>query len=174
MTPTTKICHKCKRDLPITDFYKAKNSKDGLAPSCKDCQWGSPLGTRTSKIGAPENTEPKKTIPGTYAKAMKRAAKVEALAPNQTANAHGSIPTEEPPENVQTDDTKIFRGKDLAFWEDETRSIKFPRAVTVISVNYGAGTAMVEYFKDPTALRITEQKLVKIDQLRRRKYGYQD
>ena len=45
---TTKTCHKCKRILPLEDFYRAKSSKDGYAPSCKDCQWGSPLGTRTS------------------------------------------------------------------------------------------------------------------------------
>jgi hypothetical protein len=66
---TTKTCHKCKRNLPLEDFYKSSSSKDGYAPSCKDCQWGSPLGTRTSRVGDVE-------VP--------------------KANVNGLIPTEEP------------------------------------------------------------------------------
>ena len=39
MTPKTKICTKCKKELPATTeyFYYAKKSKDGLRSWCKDC-----------------------------------------------------------------------------------------------------------------------------------------
>lgn len=33
----TKICSKCKRELPIEMFTKAKWSSDGLYVHCKDC-----------------------------------------------------------------------------------------------------------------------------------------
>lgn len=33
----TKICNKCNRELPISEFNKNKNSKDGLANICKEC-----------------------------------------------------------------------------------------------------------------------------------------
>jgi len=84
---TTKTCHKCKRILPLEDFYKSKSSKDGYAPSCKDCQWGTPLGTKTSNGDAAHDVVIKKVEP----KARK-----EVLVPQSTLNAHGLIPTEEP------------------------------------------------------------------------------
>ena len=34
----TKVCSKCKRELPITEFNKHRRSKDGLQCSCKQCQ----------------------------------------------------------------------------------------------------------------------------------------
>lgn len=34
----TKVCSKCKRKLPITEFYKNKSQKDGLHCCCKDCK----------------------------------------------------------------------------------------------------------------------------------------
>lgn len=34
----TKVCSKCKRELPITEFSKHRRSKDGLQCSCKQCQ----------------------------------------------------------------------------------------------------------------------------------------
>jgi hypothetical protein len=37
---TTKKCHACGVEKPVTDFYKSSSSKDGYAPSCKDCQNG--------------------------------------------------------------------------------------------------------------------------------------
>ena len=33
----TKICSKCKRELPLSNFYKSKNSKDGYQNQCKEC-----------------------------------------------------------------------------------------------------------------------------------------
>lgn len=33
----TKICKKCGRELPISEFSKCKSRKDGLQPYCKEC-----------------------------------------------------------------------------------------------------------------------------------------
>lgn len=33
----TKICSKCGRELPLTEFYKNKAKKDGLQHMCKEC-----------------------------------------------------------------------------------------------------------------------------------------
>lgn len=33
----TKICTKCGRELPFSEFSKGKTSKDGLYPYCKEC-----------------------------------------------------------------------------------------------------------------------------------------
>lgn len=33
----TKICSKCGRELPLTEYYKRKSSKDGLYNYCKEC-----------------------------------------------------------------------------------------------------------------------------------------
>lgn len=34
----TKICKKCGRELPVTEFFAHKSTKDGLQPVCKECQ----------------------------------------------------------------------------------------------------------------------------------------
>ena len=34
----TKICSKCGRELPLSEFNKCKRSKDGLQWACKECQ----------------------------------------------------------------------------------------------------------------------------------------
>ena len=34
----TKMCSKCCKKLPRTEFYKNKNHSDGLASECKDCK----------------------------------------------------------------------------------------------------------------------------------------
>ena len=34
----TKICSKCGRELPISEFYKNKQAKDGLQCHCRSCQ----------------------------------------------------------------------------------------------------------------------------------------
>jgi len=34
----TKVCPKCGRELPTTEFYGKKHNKDGLQDKCKDCQ----------------------------------------------------------------------------------------------------------------------------------------
>ena len=33
----TKICNQCKRELPVTEFYKNWSSKLGVSSKCKDC-----------------------------------------------------------------------------------------------------------------------------------------
>lgn len=33
----TKVCYRCKRELPVSEFYKQKRQKDGLHPYCKVC-----------------------------------------------------------------------------------------------------------------------------------------
>lgn len=35
--PKTKVCSKCGRELPITEFTLNKTSKDGHIGRCKDC-----------------------------------------------------------------------------------------------------------------------------------------
>lgn len=34
----TKICSKCGRELPISEFYKNKQANDGLTCRCRSCQ----------------------------------------------------------------------------------------------------------------------------------------
>lgn len=33
----TKVCSKCRKELPISEFYKNKGKKDGLQGQCKNC-----------------------------------------------------------------------------------------------------------------------------------------
>ena len=33
----TKVCSKCGRELPLSEFYKKSTSKDGLQSYCKEC-----------------------------------------------------------------------------------------------------------------------------------------
>lgn len=33
----TKVCKKCGRELPISDFYANNRAKDGLGTYCKEC-----------------------------------------------------------------------------------------------------------------------------------------
>lgn len=34
----TKVCSKCKRELPIEMFYKNKSNADGMSCHCKECE----------------------------------------------------------------------------------------------------------------------------------------
>lgn len=68
METTTKLCHACKITKPAKDFYKSSNSKDGLAPSCKDCQNG-----KTGATPVPKQT----VVPGAYAKSMRKTINLE-------------------------------------------------------------------------------------------------
>lgn len=38
LTMLKKVCTKCNTEKSISDFYKNKNSKDGLSAWCKECQ----------------------------------------------------------------------------------------------------------------------------------------
>jgi hypothetical protein len=33
----TKVCRKCGRELPLSEFHKKSSAKDGLQPFCKEC-----------------------------------------------------------------------------------------------------------------------------------------
>lgn len=33
----TKVCHKCGRELPLSEFHKKSSAKDGLQSCCKEC-----------------------------------------------------------------------------------------------------------------------------------------
>ncbi len=33
----TKICSRCRKELPISCFYKNKSESDGLSSYCKEC-----------------------------------------------------------------------------------------------------------------------------------------
>lgn len=35
---STKVCPKCGRELPTSEFHRNKHNKDGLQDKCKDCQ----------------------------------------------------------------------------------------------------------------------------------------
>jgi len=169
MTAIEKVCHACKQTKPASDFYKSSNSKDGLAPSCKDCQNGRTPITTT------------KVVPGTLAQSMRKTAKLEALAPKrdrptptQTPNTQGSIPLEEPEEIEQQDEH--LKSHDWVWWKDPDRkqyghpdrSWYEPRAANIVSINNENGTALVEYYQDPTCERKEVRSLAKISDLRRR------
>lgn len=36
-TPKTKVCKRCGRELPVTEFGKHCKTKDGLQPYCREC-----------------------------------------------------------------------------------------------------------------------------------------
>lgn len=37
-TPKTKICKRCGRELPVSEFGHHARSKDGLQPYCRECR----------------------------------------------------------------------------------------------------------------------------------------
>ena len=50
----TKICKRCGRELPLTEFYANKQTSDGKGSYCKECCKGfskTPLGRAYSLIG---------------------------------------------------------------------------------------------------------------------------
>lgn len=34
----TKVCSTCKRELPVSEFYKSNTKTDGLQNQCKECK----------------------------------------------------------------------------------------------------------------------------------------
>jgi hypothetical protein len=50
---TGKVCTRCERSLPITDFYPRKDIKSGLDPRCKQCK----KETRPSRAGSESSAE---------------------------------------------------------------------------------------------------------------------
>lgn len=48
----TKVCGKCKQELPLLYFAKDRSSKDGMYSRCKPCHTGKPLRTKIeTKLG---------------------------------------------------------------------------------------------------------------------------
>lgn len=47
----TKVCSKCRRNKPLSDFYKQENHSDGLRSACKDCLKKADKKYRDSEIG---------------------------------------------------------------------------------------------------------------------------
>lgn len=63
-TAKTKKCAKCHQELPVTEFWKDRRSKDGLNCYCKECMkiFTSKAHTRM-KINKPDKSRPLKSIP---------------------------------------------------------------------------------------------------------------
>jgi hypothetical protein len=178
---TTKICHACKVEKPAKDFYKSSSSKDGYAPSCKDCQNGRTPKTTPTKQPSKHQTIPVKEKPfleqtseeqkETHRKHMERFTKnggkaVLKTVTIKTGELDGDFAKfwDDPERSGKT----LHAGK-MAWWHDPDRDEKwrrFPRAVSVISVNQTKGTAMISYFKDPSAMRVEDHALVNLEDLR--------
>jgi hypothetical protein len=150
---------------PASDFYKSSSSKDGLAPSCKDCQNG-----RTPKV-VPfgEQVTAIKTVIEKHGYTKKP----KAPAPTQAPSARGLIPLEEPEEIEQQDDH--LKARDWVWWKDPNRKKPLhpeehwdaERAANIVSINHEKGTALVEYFPDHGG-RTEAKALANITDLRRR------
>lgn len=162
MAITEKVCHACKAIKPVSNFYRSSSSKDGYAPSCKDCQNG-----RTT---TPDTTP--KTMPQKITKKPKVTTKPESRPSNE-----GLIPSQEPDEIIQTDDH--LRARDWIWWKNPDRVDALGRpcpygvAGWIISINYKTGTAIIETFKDhpiksDPSDRTPIQTLVPITSIRRR------
>lgn len=60
----TKVCSKCGRELPITEYYKHKNAKDGLQAFCKECHCKATTeAARRRRAKAKSDAEAAKTAP---------------------------------------------------------------------------------------------------------------
>ena len=64
MTTETKICRKCRQDLPLSRFYADKSRKDGRAGMCKGCDDIKGGVYRASKAG--KRSEKRKYLKKTY------------------------------------------------------------------------------------------------------------
>ena len=68
----TKICSKCGKELPLSDFYKNKAQPDGHSNYCKTCQYEFLKKSRQRKVH-PKVVQPKETPSGggrTYAQGL--------------------------------------------------------------------------------------------------------
>jgi hypothetical protein len=57
---TTKICSKCGRELPLSEFTKNKSRKDGLQAWCKSCR--SELNKTRDRMTERKNTKKKEVV----------------------------------------------------------------------------------------------------------------
>lgn len=70
----TKVCPKCGRELPTTEFYGNKHNKDGLQDKCKDCQrdWNREYNRRkkVERMKSEDKVETKKVVVDTQERTM--------------------------------------------------------------------------------------------------------
>ena len=55
-TQQTKVCNKCGRELPVSEFNKCSGSKDGLQWYCRDCSRTANQQSYEKKKSATANT----------------------------------------------------------------------------------------------------------------------
>ncbi len=60
--PTTKVCAKCGRELPVENFGHTKNNKNGLKSYCKDCENENCRKYRAKRYGSPKREQKSKTL----------------------------------------------------------------------------------------------------------------
>ena len=72
----TKVCSKCGRELPITEFYGNRHNKDGFQDRCKDCQreWNREYAKRkkAERMKSEDKVETKKILVDTQERTMCR------------------------------------------------------------------------------------------------------
>lgn len=54
----TKVCPRCKRELPVSEFYRNKSQSDGLNTYCKECFNKYYLKNRASAVTPPKVGNP--------------------------------------------------------------------------------------------------------------------
>jgi len=108
---TEKKCHKSGIVKPVSEFYKSSSSKDGYAPSCKNCQWGRPC----VDGAVPELKGVKQlTMPSPPPRAGKRLASLS-ITPESIKRADKewarakALTAEEVPQIKGNDITKVYR-----------------------------------------------------------------
>lgn len=60
--PTTKVCAKCGRELPVENFGHTKKNKNGLKSYCKDCENENCRKYRAKRYGQPKKERKPKTV----------------------------------------------------------------------------------------------------------------
>lgn len=62
-TEKTKVCKRCGRSLPVTEFNKHSKTADRLQPYCKECQSEAMAERRAKKEGNATRRKATKEIP---------------------------------------------------------------------------------------------------------------
>lgn len=60
--PTTKVCAKCGRELPVENFGHTKKNKNGLKSYCKECENENCRKYRAKRYGSPKREQKSKTL----------------------------------------------------------------------------------------------------------------
>lgn len=61
-TPTTKVCAKCHRELPVENFGHSPKNKNGLKSYCKECENENCRKYRAKRYGQPKREMKPKTV----------------------------------------------------------------------------------------------------------------